>query len=167
MSSSFRRAAHDLLCVLGVRTDTGSWILPGQVLACARPITGRAWATFAAAEIRVIVNLQSRPHQQDRLAKQGLIEVHLPTRDFSPPSLALLHHGVTAIEEALARGQRVAVHCRGGRGRSGTLLACLLVARGASPAEALVRVRHARPGAVETRGQEAAVRAFATMLEEG
>lgn len=165
MSSSFRRAAHDLLCALRLQTDPGSWILPGQVLACARPRTDRARVALALAGIRVVVNLDSRPHPPAALARHDLTEIHLPTRDFASPPLPLLYRGVAAIEAALASGQRVAVHCRGGRGRTGTLLACLLVARGESSHAAVAYVRQQRPGSVETRGQEAAVRAFADTLD--
>ncbi len=161
---SVRLAVHDLLCAFRLRTDPGTWVLPGQVLACAYPRTGAALATLAAAQIRVVVNLHPRPHPPARLARHGLSEVHLPIPDFTAPSLSSLHHGVTVIEEAVASAQRVAVHCGGGRGRTGTLLACVLVARGETPAEAVEWVRRLRLGAVETRAQEEAVQAYARML---
>ncbi len=73
----------------------------------------------------------------------------------------LLERGVAVIADALAAGRRVAVHCAGGRGRTGTLLACYLVHQGLDPAAAIARVREVRPGAVETRAQVAAVEAYA------
>jgi atypical dual specificity phosphatase len=165
---SVRRAVHDLLCALRLRTDPGAWVLPGQVLACAYPRTEAALAALAAARVRVLVNLHARPHAPGALpgalARHGLAEVHLPTRDFAAPPLPALGRGVAAVEEALAAGHRVAVHCGGGRGRTGTLLACLLVARGEGPVAAIAQVRRVRPGAVETRAQEAAVRAFAHLV---
>ena len=51
-------------------------------------------------------------------------------------------------------GESVVVHCRGGLGRTGLVAARLLVELGESPVSALVRVRAARPGAVETVEQE-------------
>ena len=50
------------------------------------------------------------------------------------------------------------VACRGGLGRTGTAVACLLVDGGVAPAEAIARVRAARPGTVERRVQEEFVR---------
>lgn len=159
-----RNLAHDLLCALRLRTDPGSWVLPGQVLACVYPTDEDALATLGTAGIRLVVNLHVRPHSPAALARHGLVELHLPTPDFTAPSLPSLQRGVAAIEETLSSGQRVAVHCRGGRGRTGTLLACLLVARGETPATAIAQVRRLRPGAVETRAQKAAVHSFARLV---
>jgi atypical dual specificity phosphatase len=157
---SFRWLAHDLLCVLRLRTDQGSWILPDQLLACAYPRTNAALAALEAVGVQLVVNLHVRAQPPAALARFGLTELHLPTPDFGVPTAESLRRGVEAIERALAARWRVAVHCGAGRGRTGTLVACVLVARGSTPAEALVRVRRLRPGAVETRAQEAAIDGF-------
>ncbi len=54
----------------------------------------------------------------------------------------------------LSAGERVLIHCRAGLGRTGTIAARLLVERGLTPLEALLAVRGARPGTVETLAQE-------------
>jgi ADP-ribosyl-[dinitrogen reductase] hydrolase len=48
----------------------------------------------------------------------------------------------------------VALHCYGGKGRTGTIAARLLVELGTAPALAIEHVRAARPGSIETREQE-------------
>jgi len=85
---------------------------------------------------------------------------HLPVADFTPPSPAQLDRGAAAIAEAIAAGERVAVHCGAGKGRTGTLLACYLVYQGLAADAAIARVRAVRPGSVETRAQAAAVKAY-------
>lgn len=67
---------------------------------------------------------------------------------------------VDDIVDAMSAGENVVVHCRGGLGRSGTIAACFLVARGRAPGEAIRLVRSARPGAVEVRDQEDFVQRF-------
>jgi protein-tyrosine phosphatase len=57
------------------------------------------------------------------------------------------------LRAALLRGDKVLVHCAAGLGRTGMLVARLLVDAGLSPAEAIARVRRARPGTIETRAQ--------------
>jgi predicted protein tyrosine phosphatase len=85
-----------------------------------------------------------------------------PIPDVSVPSdMDATASLVEAIVGHLARGDTVVVHCRGGLGRSGTIAACCLVARGRAPAEAIELVRASRPGAVEVRDQEDFVARFA------
>ena len=63
-----------------------------------------------------------------------------------------------AVRNRLRLGFDVLVHCRGGLGRAGTVAARLLVELGASPDDAIRRVREARsPHAIETASQEAHV----------
>ena len=57
--------------------------------------------------------------------------------------------------------ERVEVACTGGRGRTGTVLACLAVLDGVPPADAVGLVRsYYNSGAVETPWQRAYVRRF-------
>ena len=57
------------------------------------------------------------------------------------------------VDAALARGDRVLVHCAAGLGRTGMLVAKLLVLHGVSAEEAITQVRSARPGTIETEAQ--------------
>ena len=62
--------------------------------------------------------------------------------------------------------QGVGVHCAMGRGRTGTMLACYLVAReGYTGDDAIAETRRRRRGSIETRKQEQAVRNFAEHLK--
>ncbi len=61
-----------------------------------------------------------------------------------------------------AAAERVEFACAGGRGRTGTALACLAVLDGVPAADAVGYVRaHYHPAAVETRGQRLFVARFA------
>jgi len=97
------------------------------------------------------------------VCRAGLESLWLPVPDMSvPPSLEATADLVGAVVERLSRGATVVVHCLGGLGRSGTLAACCLVARGKDPAEAVDLVRRARPGAVEIPSQVSFVERFAS-----
>lgn len=146
---------------IGLMDDPGTWIEEGRLLACAYPRRDTSLASVAALGVSLIVNMHERAHEPSRLSRYGLTEVHLPVKDFTPPPPEVLDAGVAAIVKALRDGRVVAVHCGGGRGRTGTLVACYLVSQGLTVDEAIRRVRALRPGSVETRSQEAAIGAYA------
>lgn len=77
-------------------------------------------------------------------------------------------HTADVIEETFARardGQRVEVACLAGRGRTGTVLACLAVLAGLRADHAVSWVRHHyRHRAVEAPWQRAWVRRFPDLL---
>jgi atypical dual specificity phosphatase len=151
----------------GLHMDRGNWLYPDRLLACAYPWGPDGLAGLAERGIHVVVNLHEHGHDADRLAQYGLTEVHLPVPDFTAPTADQLSRGVHAINRALVAGQRVAVHCAAGLGRTGTLLACYLVSTGLEPATAIARIRDVRPGSVETAEQQAAIEAFARRFASG
>lgn len=105
-------------------------------------------------------------YEQDEF---GGIEVRrFAIRDMGIPKEAESQEFEAMVREAienLERGQNVAVHCRGGLGRTGTVAACVLVALERHSAdEAIDAVRAARRGTVQTRGQEDFVHRFEESL---
>ena len=162
MARSVRLAqARVALRILLRLTDRGGWVAPG-VLGCAYPRTERALAALSGSGVRLLINLHGRPHDPARLERHGLRELHLPVKDFAAPSPAQVERAVGAILEALEAGEAAAVHCGGGLGRTGTVLACYLASsEGLEAAEAVRQVRELRPGSVETPAQLAAVRTWA------
>ena len=91
---------------------------------------------------------------------RGIEWHHLPIVDVSPPDDRFEKKWVSSgprLLQLVSSGQRVVVHCRGGLGRAGTVSARMLVELGVPPAEAIHRVRQARPGAIETSAQKSYV----------
>lgn len=76
---------------------------------------------------------------------------------------------VNEVCSALVEGETVVVHCRGGRGRTGTIVSIVLTTFGRSAEDAIAIVRRLQPGAVESKDQaehvERARRRIASTIE--
>lgn len=125
-------------------------------------------ALRAAGIIRLVLLVDDRelnrwgdPKVVERAAALGIEVDRHPITDGSPPrDNAAMRAILASIAEGRARGQ-VAVACMGGVGRSGTVVACALVAAGWDATAAIGHVRRLRhPTAVETPAQEVFVRKF-------
>ena len=90
------------------------------------------------------------------LARAGVIYDQVVVTDFGAPDPAASERLVVLsaqVREELSRGGRVLAHCFGGCGRSGMTLLRIMVDAGEPAHPALMRLRRARPCAVETNAQ--------------
>lgn len=150
-----------------------------------RPATFRAWWTpiddavllgavpwpwvvpaLAGLGVRGVVNTCAEYAGPRRAYSAYAIEqLHVPTTDFQPPSLADV---VAAVDFMLAyanRRERVYCHCKAGRGRSATVALCYLIRRyGVSPEEAQRRLSELRPQVVPDLYRRPVVQEFAASL---
>ena len=82
---------------------------------------------------------------------------HLAVRDVSIPDEHFedlwIYSGLR-LRKLLSQGQNIAIHCRGGLGRTGMIGARLLVELGLEPDVAISQVRAARPGSIEPDQEE-------------
>ncbi|GAA6070251.1 dual specificity protein phosphatase 23-like [Tachysurus ichikawai] len=146
------------------RTPTNfSWVEGNRVAALAWPSTPDHYCFLLHNGIKHLVCLcESKPPNYQSCPDLKLH--HIPMVDFTPPSLSQILTFIS-ITEHTNTGQAVAVHCKHGLGRTGTMLACYLVkTRKISGAEAIKTIRCLRPGSIETHEQERAVLEFEQFL---
>lgn len=106
----------------------------------------------------------------ERHEEKGLINIyednnfevlHFPIKDFDvPQDMRKLSHFLHILRQRLSR-HSVAIHCHGGKGRTGLVTACLFVQMGMDPQKAIDYVRKHRPGTIETMDQEIFIYDFA------
>lgn len=147
---------------------------PGR---CGVDGAGRHWARSLDADLQTIqawgasiVLSLIEPHEFARLgvpefalamARTSLQWLPMPITDMATPgetTLAAWRTQGPALLQALGQGQRVLVHCAAGLGRTGMLVAKLLVLHGVSAEKAIAQVRSARHGTIETEAQAEWVR---------
>ena len=140
------------------------WIDEPRILGSSHPSDADLRRLYGEG-VRTIICLldeTEQPAEYDvaEAARLGYARHCLPVRDFHAPSAAQLEEFVRLAADATSDA-KVLVHCEGGIGRTGTMAAAYWIAKGLSAAEAIERVRKARPHAVETDDQRAVLGQFA------
>lgn len=75
-----------------------------------------------------------------------------------PPDLSAFRTTLDTLSARLAAGETIVVACRGGLGRTGTLVACLLENAGLEAEDAIALTHASRPKTIETSRQKRFVR---------
>ena len=133
------------------------WVEPGRLLAGEYP---GAWedaesvarlGALAEAGITSFVDLTEEgelvPYQP--LLAEGVRYRRMSVRDLDVPSTQDMGAMLDLVDEELAGGETVYVHCWGGVGRTGTLVSCWLVRHGLDGDAALDRLRELRAGSAK------------------
>jgi hypothetical protein len=86
------------------------------------------------------------PRLNELAAERGLaVEcLNMPVRDASVPNPAVLREVLAVIGMALERREPLYLHCWGGHGRTGTVVACHLIREGYDPWQAIAAVERLR-----------------------
>ncbi len=102
------------------------------------------------------------PNLFEQANQLGIQTTHFPVDDNGKPeSMEQFKQVVSAATAALAKGETVLIHCKGGKGRTGMLAAACLVEQGYAPEEAIDTVKQYREGALTVEIKCEAVRDYA------
>ncbi len=109
--------------------------------------------------IRAVVSLTERGLDAGLLEEEGFRYLHLPVPDMTAPTPSQIAQFLEFARTCRKDNRPVVVHCLGGAGRTGTVLACYLVSEKRYDTESAIRaVRICRPGAIETATQAACIK---------
>jgi len=155
-----------------VDTDTGtavwelsgfSWVVDGALAGMPLPYDEHLpW--IADQGVDLLFSLTEEPLDPDAVAAQGMDPHHIPIEDFTAPTQDQIDEFTQLTADRIGQGSQVGVHCHGGLGRTGTMLATWFVRDGMTADDAMAHVRELRPGSIETEEQEDAVRTYEERL---
>ncbi len=103
--------------------------------------------------IKAIVCLLEDGTIVESYIKKGFENLWLPVVDDQAPTMDQAKDLVDFVEEQNKKGNPVAIHCKGGKGRTGTMIASYLITKGDSYDEAMAKINEKRPNAVKKEFQ--------------
>ena len=144
-----------------------SWIDEPFLAASAMPDAPEELSWLRGEGIDILLSLSEEPPPRRWIDEAGLMLVHVPIEDFDAPTQEQFEKCLSVIGQSQRTGMGVLVHCRAGKGRTGTVLAGYFVCKGMPPIEAIKHVRALRPGSIETPEQERAIQELARRRNPG
>jgi|TARA_B100000809_G_scaffold250291_1_gene282579 atypical dual specificity phosphatase len=137
------------------------WVLNDELAGSQGPASLDDLSFLYSQGVRAVIRMEERTIAANTGNQFDLADMFEPVPDFTPPELDQIQRMIEFIDQQTAEKRPVVVSCYAGIGRTGTVLACYLVHRGASPEDAINRIRELRQGSVQTPEQEAAVYGYA------
>lgn len=110
--------------------------------------------------ITTLITLTETALDNTKLAPFGIRSIWEPIPDMEAPTVEQGVRICRLIETLLAQGEAIAVHCRAGLGRTGTILAAHLIWEGRGSLSALEYVRRIEPRWVQSEAQVRFLEAF-------
>lgn len=142
-----------------------NWIIPGKLAGCPAPGVSAPidydLSLLSRVGITRLITLTEEDLDQEALHRHELKNTHLPIIDREAPSIGQTHMLLVRMQNCIAAGDILAVHCKAGLGRTGTILAAWLIRDGGLSAEgAMARLRRIEPGFIQSEIQEDFLRRY-------
>ena len=127
-------------------------ILPKQLVGMPQPQVEDLRALHEVG-VRSIISLLEDNVGLDEYESHNFDYRWFPVADHGVPTSDQVSELVQYIDAQLNQSNLVAVHCKGGKGRTGTMLAAYLIAKGASYEEAMSQIESVKPNAIRKEFQ--------------
>ena len=144
------------------RPTNFNWVVEDKLAGCGIPTSLREIKWLAKEHgIRSIATIKEKPLSSKWLESCGIGEekidyFHLSIEDYGAPSLEELDYVVNYINRQIDDGKPVMVHCSGGKGRTGTILAAYLIKKRnvLNAHQAINKLRKIRGESIQSKDQE-------------
>lgn len=142
-----------------------NWIVPGKLAGCPAPGVSAPidydLSLLAKVGITRLITLTETDLDQEALRRHHLTNTHLPIFDREAPSIGQTHMLLMRMQKHIEAGEVLAVHCKAGLGRTGTILAAWMIREGGLTAQdSMLRLRRIEPGFIQSKDQEDFLRRY-------
>jgi atypical dual specificity phosphatase len=146
------------------------WVIPFQLAVMSTPRNGEDIDVLASPHLgirHVLTLTEETPLPQSWFRNKPISNTFLPIPNYNPPSIEQMDIIIQLLDDE--KNIPMLIHCGGGKGRAGTVIACYLAAYGfkkpnpcliqpeMAASDAITTLRTLRPGSIETQQQEAFV----------
>jgi protein-tyrosine phosphatase/predicted kinase len=152
-----------------------SFLLPNQLAVASTPKHKEQVAALRHLGVSLVITLTEEEPLDASWFGDGIENLFVPVPNYEPPTVEQMDMIAKRVLQTIAEGGIVLEHCGGGKGRAGTVAACLLLRFGTaaihcpyvnqgtvmSSQQAIEYVRSRRPGSLETVQQEHFVQQYA------
>lgn len=146
-----------------------SFIVAGKIAGMSMPKHHLQIKAFEYMKAYDVINMMDENEVNQIIYNNTKVKHHIfPTPNGKSPTLDQINKIMIIIENAISQNNSVIVHCGGGKGRAGTVLACFMAKHGLdgslnrnmdnvpyySTDQVINKLRELRPGSIESISQE-------------
>ena len=128
-----------------------SWIIPNSLAGSRGPVSRDDLLYLKVKGVKALVRMEKETISGEEI---GLVDLAEVVPDMFPPTMSQAKVMLDFVHRQIRAGFPVAVSCKYGVGRTGTVLACYLVDTGYGARDAIRRVQHLRPRSLESLQQQ-------------
>lgn len=134
------------------------WVVADELLGVRKPASLAEVAELKAMDIGGIISLLDDKENHELYTESPIDFLWTPVKGGTTPTPKQVAEAAGFVQKIKESGKAVAVHCSGGRKRTGTLIVAMLVKAGASPEEGLQALARANPEIALSEAQLAFLR---------